>query len=634
MKENAIKEAQVITNSLNFFKDLSTKTTLKTKYKINDWKLWNELVQKYLAQCEVKPTCLIFKKYCQQIQNFNQKFDLNNVLAFYHYLDLLSCKQTRKCQIETDVYNSQSYKLKQQKLNNNHQAAPINQARAEKDIVDEQELLEDEFVELSPVDGDDEIITESAENDLIQEDDDDHEDLYEIIINAGAINENLNLHDQVQLEDEQDFYSQHNIFKTSAGSQKQVDSIQAILNDVGKYGNIMSSAQEQVLFKQYQHGSPRAKKRAYDKLILRNWRLAVANAKAFRARGMDFDDVLMEATFGIIEGIKRFDPERGFKFSTYANPWIRQAISRAIINKVDLVKIPINVREQLSRIIRHKNQWVLLNQCEPSPEELSNYIKATSDEVIEPQRISELLLYNRKPVSLDKKIGSDEEDNISHFIADEGINPVEFSDESTFVDYLHQLLNDSTRFDVVEQIYLALTYRLDLAINDRFKIIQNVIHRADLERLISAEDKAYVISFVLAAKQKFHFSCPCATAIINNQAKDLIKKMMAKCKKTIYLKHDQIKWWIRLQMAHKYDQLFSSLNSKELSFYKKYYLSPYEMDPKLSLSPDQVKIITYQCPIWTRDRLKPIERKIKIKIETLKMDPKLQQFAWEKDILN
>lgn len=559
---------------------------LKQKYKINDWSLWKKLVKSELAKMKIN--CHQFQIYCTKLIGFNQYYDLNNTLAFFHYLQLLHCKPDRICKIENQTDKAKIFKINQSQNN------------------------------IQPT-----IVVEADEQDL-----DYFEDLNEQDLGDLAQND-----DQVLL-------SQQTLYhKKSATSD--LDIVQLFLKDVGKYGDLLTKAQEQSLFKQLNHyrnkkdaRSQRLYKKAKGQLILHNLRLVVSHVKYYgKITGLEFSDLAMEGIEGLTKAIDKFDLKTGNKLSTYCNWWIKQAIKRSIHSKTKLIKIPDNVGEDINLVLKYNSIWTSEHQIEPTYQELADFIAKQSGKHFEATRIQELLAFNRSVVSLNKKIGADEDDQLLDFVVDDHQNPTLYADQLLKTDYLSQVLNNPLQFDNVERIYLSLTFRIKLTIPDRFKIIDDVLNHCDLERLISAEDKSYVITIVESSRLKFHLDCPCVK-VIND--KDLstnqIKAVMQKCKKTKKLTLDQIKYWMQKTITN-YQKLYGSTNSKDQSIYKKAYLKPYALKAKINLNAQQLKAISYQCPIWTRDRLKPIERRIRLKLENLRLDPKLRALALEEHLI-
>lgn len=575
-KQQIIKSFQLI-NQTNH---------LKTKVVINDWSLWWKLTKAHLQT--IKIDCQVFKKYCLQLANFKNHFSLNNVLAMAHYIQLVQCYPNRVCEIENQV---------KKKINN-----PL--------------FFQNHFLELGG---------QAEEFDLNEQIDFDDQNQFS--------DDDFNDQEEQQWFDQPEAHDvQQSIFQTNKSDQ-DYDVVQQLLKDVGKYGNIFSPEQEVAYFKKLKNAKdPKTKKRYRDKIAKRNLRLVVANVKRYsKTHRYVFGDLIMEGIKGLLQAIDKFEVDRGYKFSTYANFWILQAIRRGVSANTAIIKIPDNVNEEIYLISKASAMWTSEHHQEPTLEQLSAFIKQTWKKTFSINKIKELKSYRKEVGSLNKKIGQDEDDQVLDFIVDDNQDAIAYGDQNLLERYLSDLLNQ--QFDHIERIYLALTTRIQLKINDRFKVVDQVINHCDLDRLISAEDKAYVITIIEAANRKFHLECHCVQVINSNKSNHIIKKTLSQCKQTKKLTLSQIKFWMQKQIAN-YDKLFGATNSKDQSIYKKAYLKPFEIDQKVSLTKAQLKAITYQCPIWTRDRLKPIERKIKIKLETLRTDQRLSTFALELNLID
>ena len=573
-KQQIIKSFQLINQSKN----------LKTKVVINDWSLWWKLLKQHLQT--IKIDCQVLKKYCLQLTNFKNHFSLNNLLAMAHYIQLVQCYPNRVCEIENQVKKKTNNPLFFQ----NHFQAEQSDLNEQIDFDDQNQFNDDDdFNEQEQVQG--------------------------------------QWFDQAEALD-----VQQSIFQTNKSDQ-DYDVVQELLKDVGKYGNIFSPEEEVAYFKKLKNAKDQKTKKYYrDKIAKRNLRLVVVIAKRYsKIYRYVFADLIMEGIKGLLRAIDKFEVEWDYRFSTYATIWILQAIRRGVGANVAIIKIPDNINEEIRLINKASAMWKNEYHQEPTYEQLSDFIKQTWKKTFSPNKIKDLKSYRKEVASLNKKIGQDEDDQVLDFIVDDNQDAIQYSDQNLLHRYLSDLLNQ--QFDHIERIYLALTTRIQLKINDRFKIVDQVINRCDLDRLISAEDKAYVITIIEAANRKFHLQCPCVQVINSNKSNHIIKKTLSQCKQTKKLTLSQIKFWMQKQIAN-YDKLFGATNSKDQTIYKKGYLKPFEIDQKVNLTKAQLNAITYQCPIWTRDRLKPIERKIKIKLETLRTNQRLSTFALELNLID
>ena len=186
------------------------------------------------------------------------------------------------------------------------------------------------------------------------------------------------------------------------------DALQLFLKDVGKV-DLLTAAQEVELAKRIERGDHRAKQ----EMIEANLRLVVSIAKRYRNQGLPFLDLIQEGTIGLVRAAEKFDYRKGFKFSTYATWWIRQAVARALADKGRTIRMPVHVVEKLNKIIRSERKLRAELGREPTSHEIAKEIELTLDEVEQIRRTSQ------SPVSLEKPVGDDEESEFGHFIRDE-----------------------------------------------------------------------------------------------------------------------------------------------------------------------------------------------------------------------
>jgi RNA polymerase primary sigma factor len=186
------------------------------------------------------------------------------------------------------------------------------------------------------------------------------------------------------------------------------DSLQLFLKDVGKV-RLLTAAEEAELAKRIERGDLDAKQ----KMVESNLRLVVSIAKNYRNQGLPFLDLIQEGTLGLVRAAEKFDYRRGFKFSTYATWWIRQAIARGLADKARTIRIPVHVVEKLNRIRRAERKLVTELGREPTPEEIAAVTG------IEPEEVDSIKRSAQAPVSLEKPVGDEEESEFGQFIADE-----------------------------------------------------------------------------------------------------------------------------------------------------------------------------------------------------------------------
>jgi RNA polymerase primary sigma factor len=186
------------------------------------------------------------------------------------------------------------------------------------------------------------------------------------------------------------------------------DSLQLFLKDIGKV-RLLTAVEEVELAKRIERGDLDAKQ----KMVESNLRLVISIAKNYRYQGLPFLDLIQEGTFGLVRAAEKFDYRRGFKFSTYATWWIRQAVARALADKSRTIRIPVHIVEKLNRIGRVERKLVTELGREPTPEEIAEVTG------IEPEEVDSIKRSAQAPVSLEKPLGDEEESEFGQFIADE-----------------------------------------------------------------------------------------------------------------------------------------------------------------------------------------------------------------------
>ncbi len=186
------------------------------------------------------------------------------------------------------------------------------------------------------------------------------------------------------------------------------DPVRMYLKEIGRVP-LLSSEEEVSLAKRMEAGDEEAKKR----LVEANLRLVVSIAKRYVGRGMQFLDLIQEGNLGLIKAVEKFDYRKGYKFSTYATWWIRQAITRAIADQARTIRIPVHMVETINKLIRVSRQLLQELGREPSPEEVAAQMDIPVD------RVHEILKIAQEPVSLETPIGEEEDSHLGDFIPDE-----------------------------------------------------------------------------------------------------------------------------------------------------------------------------------------------------------------------
>ena len=196
--------------------------------------------------------------------------------------------------------------------------------------------------------------------------------------------------------------------KLNLKAETSTDSLQLFLKDVGRIP-LLTAKQEVELAKLIELGDLDAKQ----KMVESNLRLVVSIAKNYRNQGLAFLDLIQEGTLGLVRAAEKFDYRKGFKFSTYATWWIRQAIARALADKARTIRIPVHVVEKLNKIGRAERKLVTELGREPTPEEIAEVTG------IDPEEVDSIKRSAQSPVSLEKPVGDEEESEFGQFIADE-----------------------------------------------------------------------------------------------------------------------------------------------------------------------------------------------------------------------
>ena len=195
------------------------------------------------------------------------------------------------------------------------------------------------------------------------------------------------------------------------------DPVRMYLKEIGRI-SLLSLEEELELSKKIEDGDEDAKRI----LAEANLRLVVSIAKRYVGRGMLFLDLIQEGNIGLMKAVEKFDSSKGYKFSTYATWWIRQAITRAIADQARTIRVPVHMVETINRMTRHQRQLTLELNREPSEEEIAERMKMPVD------RVREILKISQDPVSLDTPIGEEEDSHLGDFIPDrDSMSPEDFT---------------------------------------------------------------------------------------------------------------------------------------------------------------------------------------------------------------
>jgi len=219
---------------------------------------------------------------------------------------------------------------------------------------------------------------------------------------------------EVEVEDEEPTSVQPEVTEVST------DSLQLFLKDIGKVP-LLTAAQEVELSKRIERGDHRAKQQ----MVEANLRLVVSIAKNYRNQGLPFLDLIQEGTIGLVRAAEKFDYRKGFKFSTYATWWIRQAVARALADKARTIRMPVHVVEKLNKIGRVERKLLAELGHDPTVDEIARELEIDREEVEQIRRSAQA------PISLEKPVGDEEESEFGHFLADQSASAPDEAAETT-----------------------------------------------------------------------------------------------------------------------------------------------------------------------------------------------------------
>lgn len=261
----------------------------------------------------------------------------------------------------------------------------------------------------------------------------------------------------------------------SADNVVSDDPVRAYLKEIGKVP-LLTAEEEVALAKAMEAGDERAKQ----KLAEANLRLVVSIAKRYVGRGMQFLDLIQEGNLGLIKAVEKFDYHKGYKFSTYATWWIRQAITRAIADQARTIRIPVHMVETINKLIRVSRQLLQELGRDPQPEEIAKVMGITEE------KVREIIKIAQEPVSLETPIGEEEDSHLGDFIPDDVPAPAEVAAYSMLKEQLVEVLNTLTPR---EEKVLRLRFGLD---DGRARTLEDVgkEFKVTRERIRQIEAKA------------------------------------------------------------------------------------------------------------------------------------------------
>ncbi len=254
------------------------------------------------------------------------------------------------------------------------------------------------------------------------------------------------------------------------------DPVRMYLKEIGKIP-LLTAEEEVELAKRMEAGDEEAKKR----LAEANLRLVVSIAKRYVGRGMMFLDLIQEGNLGLMKAVEKFDYRKGYKFSTYATWWIRQAITRAIADQARTIRIPVHMVETINKLVRVQRQLVQELGRDPTPEEIAEEMN------MEVEKVRDIMKIAQEPVSLETPIGEEEDSHLGDFIEDD--NAVSPTDAVTYIMLREQLMEVLDTLTPREQKVLRLRFGLD---DGRARTLEEVGKEFDVtrERIRQIEAKA------------------------------------------------------------------------------------------------------------------------------------------------
>lgn len=254
------------------------------------------------------------------------------------------------------------------------------------------------------------------------------------------------------------------------------DPVRMYLKEIGKVP-LLTAEEEIELAKSMEQGDERSKR----KLAEANLRLVVSIAKRYVGRGMLFLDLIQEGNMGLIKAVEKFDYRKGYKFSTYATWWIRQAITRAIADQARTIRIPVHMVETINKLIRVSRQLLQELGREPLPEEIAKEMN------LDEEKVREIIKIAQEPVSLETPIGEEEDSHLGDFIPDDDAQAP--SEAATFTMLKEQLVEVLDTLTQREQKVLRLRFGLD---DGRARTLEEVGREFDVtrERIRQIEAKA------------------------------------------------------------------------------------------------------------------------------------------------
>ena len=337
-----------------------------------------------------------------------------------------------------------------------------------KEIMDTLEAVDLDPEEIDEIyqrieDSDIDIMGEKDEEILLSDDDDDSDEDIDKVVDEDLDNDD---------DDDDEVKEDLSVPKGISVD----DPVRMYLKEIGKIP-LLTSEEEIDLAMRMEEGEELAKK----KLAEANLRLVVSIAKRYVGRGMLFLDLIQEGNLGLMKAVEKFEYRKGFKFSTYATWWIRQAITRAIADQARTIRIPVHMVETINKLVRVQRQLVQELGRDPSPEEIGQEMN------LDVERVREIMKIAQEPVSLETPIGEEEDSHLGDFIPDEDV--LAPADAATFTMLREQLIDVLDSLTPREQKVLKLRFGLD---DGRARTLEEVGKEFEVtrERIRQIEAKA------------------------------------------------------------------------------------------------------------------------------------------------
>ena len=259
---------------------------------------------------------------------------------------------------------------------------------------------------------------------------------------------------------------------------------------IGKYGKLLTHSEEIELCKKIEAGG-RLGKKARDMIIKRNLRLVVNNAKKYKHRGLSFIDLISEGNSGLLKAVTKFEYKKGYKFSTYATWWVRQAITRAVADQARIIRVPVHMVETINKIIKTEREIYQKEGRAPKDEEIAE--KLGDD--FTAAKVRYIRKINIDPISLDKPIGKEEDSSFSDFVKDESsMTPTEFTSKEELHNILFETIEKHIHDKREKEILLlryGIGYKKDGKTRNRIHTLDELGQKFDItkERVRQIESK-------------------------------------------------------------------------------------------------------------------------------------------------